>query len=119
MRTFGVLLFLAASILGCLILGLMFCDGCGGSKDYAVNMDLALDRIQRIVGLIIAVIAAFSLLLRGTANETLEEQTGLILPLLGGVLLVTGHWGVAVAAAGVAAAIVAKGCFPGPDSTRT
>jgi hypothetical protein len=75
--------------------------------------EAALMWTQRAVGGIIAAIAAFALLLRGLAGETMERQVGLVLPLLGGVMLAGAHWSVALATGAVCVAFLYEGRFAG------
>ena len=75
--------------------------------------EAALMWTQRAVGGVIAAIAAFALLLRGLAGETMERQVGLVLPLLGGVMLAGAHWSVALAMGAVCVVLLGKGWFAG------
>ena len=79
--------------------------------DHILANEAALNWTQRAVGLLIAATAAFALLLRGAASEPLERQLGLVLPLLGGVLLVSSHWGPALALGAIGVAIIVKEGF--------
>lgn len=70
--------------------------------------EAALNWTQRAVGVLIAAIAAFALLLRAVASETLDRQFGFVLPLLGGMLLVTSHWSIALAFGAIGMSLLAK-----------
>src|SRR4051794_29780079 len=58
----------------------------------ALRMEAALTWTGRVLGGLIAAVAAFSLLLRGLGGETLERQYGFVMPLVGGLALLTQHW---------------------------
>jgi hypothetical protein len=79
--------------------------------------EAALMWTQRAVGGLVAAVAAFALLLRGLAGETLGRQLGLVLPLLGGLLLAGAHWSVALAMGAVCVALLGKGWFGGDGGT--
>lgn len=69
--------------------------------------EAALTWTLRAAGTLVAAAAAFALLLRGLTGTTPGQQAGLVLPLLGGVLLVSTHWIVAVVLGTLAIALVA------------
>ena len=75
--------------------------------------EVALNWTQRAVGGLIAATAACALLLRGSANDTLERQFGLVLPLLGGMLLATSNWALAIAIGAIGVAPIFKTIFNG------
>jgi len=73
-----------------------------------VENEAALNWTLRAVGALMAATAAFALLLRGLASETLERQFGLVMPLLGGMLLYSTHWSLALALGAVGVALIAR-----------
>jgi hypothetical protein len=79
--------------------------------------EAALMWTQRAVGGLVAAVAAFALLLRGLAGETLGRQLGLVLPLRGGLLLAGAPWSVALAMGAVCVALLGKGWFGGDGGT--
>lgn len=81
----------------------------GIPADLAVN-EAAMNWTLKACGSLMAACAAFALLLRGLVSETLERQLGLVLPLLGGVLLVATHWSVALALGAISVALIAREC---------
>jgi hypothetical protein len=57
-----------------------------------LSIELALTWTVRMLGGLIAAIAAFALLMRGLGGETLERQYGFAMPLLAGLALMWQHW---------------------------
>ena len=68
----------------------------------------SLSLTQRLVGMNIAAVAAFVLLLRALAGETLDRVAIVVLPLLGGMLLVAPQWGLALGIAVLATVLFAR-----------
>lgn len=79
-----------------------------------VENEAALNWTLRAVGSLVAAVAAFALLLRGMASESLERQFGLALPLLGGMFLVNAHWAIALALGAVGVALISRDGFAKP-----
>lgn len=75
--------------------------------------EYALNWTQRAVGGIVAATAAIGMLLFAAANQSANRSLALVLPLLGGMLLVAPHWSIALAIGLVGAAMVAKSIFDG------
>lgn len=84
--------------------------------DKVLANEAALNLTQRAIGVLIAVTAAFGLFLRGDEREreTRERQLGYVLPLLGGMLLVSSHWSLALALGAVGVALIAHEWFGKP-----
>src|SRR4051812_41347639 len=80
----------------------------GESPKNLAQTEFALTCTMRILGGLIAAVAAFGMLLRSLASETLERQLGFALPLLGGILLTGPHWSAALALGAVGVGLVAK-----------
>jgi hypothetical protein len=80
----------------------------GDDSDSSVRNEAALTWTLHAIGSLMAATAAFALLLRALASETLERQFELVPPLLAGVLLLSTHWSVALALAAVGVALIVK-----------
>jgi hypothetical protein len=59
----------------------------------------------------IAAATTFALLLRALMGDPPARQLSLVFPFLGGLLLVSAHWSMALALAAVGIALVAGECF--------
>src|SRR5436190_10176342 len=70
--------------------------------------DLAVSWTMRAIGGLIAVVATFGLFWRALNGDPLELQFGFVLALLGGLLLVSVHWSLAIALALIGLALIVR-----------
>lgn len=89
----------------------------GDRPQNMIALEAALGWVTRAVGGLVAAIAAIMLLFRGTARASLDEQFGLVLPLLGGMLLASGTWSIGLALGAIGVALIARSVHLRPDAT--
>lgn len=83
----------------------------GDRPQNMIVFEAALGWAMRAVGGLVAAVAAILLLLRGTARGSLDEQFGLVLPLLGGMLLASGTWSIGLALGAIGVALIARSVY--------
>ena len=84
---FGVTLFVAVS------LALNINDSDLGRMEFGITF------IARVLGIFMAAVSSFVLLLKGIDGATMEKMIPMTLPLLAGVVLIEPHWTIALALA--------------------
>ena len=98
--------------LAALVVFLFFLIAINGDRPQnMIVFEAALGWVTRAVGGLVAAVAAILLLLRGTARASLDEQFGLVLPLLGGMLLASGTWSIGLALGAVGVALIARSVY--------
>lgn len=95
---------------------LFFFAGDNHSSSQMLANEAALAWTFHALGGLIAATAAFVLLLRGIAGETLQRQMGLVIPLLAGLTLTNAHWSVSLALAAFLTALIARSIFHRPTA---
>lgn len=79
-------------------------------------MEFALHWTMRFFGAVTAVVAAVGLLFIAGSKGSLERQVDLVLPLLGGLLLLNASWGLGLALGAVAVTWLFRGSIAGGRS---
>lgn len=98
--------------LAALVVFLFFLIAINGDRPQnMIVFEAALGWVTRAVGGLVAAVAAILLLLRGTARASLDEQFGLVLPLLGGMLLASGTWSIGLALGAIGVALIARSVY--------
>jgi len=82
----------------------------GTGQPAPLAMEFALQWTMRLFGTVTAVVAAVGLLFVAASKGGLERQLDLVLPLLGGLLLINPNWGVALALGVFATAWLVREC---------
>ena len=64
-----------------------------------MRMEFGITFIARVLGIFMAAVSSFVLLLKGIDGATMEKMIPMTLPLLAGVVLIEPHWTIALALA--------------------
>lgn len=75
--------------------------------------EVAIFWTMRLIGAVIAVIAAFGLFWRAMNGEPLDLQFGYVLALLAGLLLINVHWSLAIALGLIGVALIVREIWTG------
>jgi len=70
--------------------------------------EVFLTRTSSALGILIAVVAAFALLVRSLSGETLDGHLPFLFPLFAGLLLIHVDWSVAIVLGAVCVAVIVK-----------
>jgi hypothetical protein len=97
----------------------LFFIGIAITPEGTARTEFALLWTRRVIGTLIVGICAFGLLLLALAGESLRRQADLVLPLLGGIVLLDFHWLGVVAFAVVGIALIVKETLGPPSFPRT
>jgi len=81
-------------------------------------MEFALHWTMRFFGAVTAVVAAVGLLFVAGSKGSLERQLDLVLPLLGGLLLLNANWGLALAVGAITVAWLVRGSLGASQSGK-
>jgi hypothetical protein len=101
----GVLIILAVAVVA--LIAFLIVRTSSDRPDDILRTETALTWTTRAAGGLVAAVAAFALLVRALDGAPAEQLVGLVLPLLGGAILSSGHWSAALGLGAVAVALVA------------